>query len=446
VRTIAGDWKFSLDYYKTSLSTLNTALEQVPVYKPWQALDPGRDYSIDIRYACMPAFTKRDIRDNFPSGMLPSDRSINQGLENKEISLVETSGTTDDKVTNIWNQKWWDASEKSSWKLNSHINKIATGDHREAILVNPRNVGFISDNIDLPIEKRRLSRYLYLNEKTDPIKWTPELMNRMIGELNVFQPAVLEANPSYLARLCRHIAVKKKIVFQPGIITFTYEYPTSLHYRQIRRVFDVPMASSYGTTETGYVFMQCEKGKFHQNTDFCRVDFQPFKPEHGGPLRGRILVTPFNNPWNHMLRFDVGDLVRLEASGRCACGRDSGLILSSIEGRKTNITLTCHDRPVTLHELDTALNILEDIDEYKLVQVNPNSYELHLVSQRTDKSKLSATSKEILQELYGKEANVSVIYETAIPPENSGKYQLSKNLFPVDLEKYLDERYLPPKL
>ena len=230
--------------------------------------------------------------------MLPAECNLNQGLESGEILLVDTSGTTEDKITNIWNQTWWDKSERASWQLNSEVREIATGEHHEAILVNPLNVGIISDEVDLTLDERRTSRFLYLNEKTDPLAWSPGLMDRMINEINLFRPAILEANPSYLARLCRYITANRKTVCQPDVIIFTYEYPTQLYYRQIRQVFSIPLVSSYGTTETGYVFMQCEEGKLHQNIDYCRVDFQPFREEYGGPWLGRILVTPLRNPWS----------------------------------------------------------------------------------------------------------------------------------------------------
>ncbi len=85
---------------------------------------------------------------------------------------------------------------------------MATGNHMEAILVNARNVGIPSDEVDLPFEKRRLARFLYLNEKTNPALWPPRLMDRMIDELAVFKPAILEANPSLLAKLCRYAAAE----------------------------------------------------------------------------------------------------------------------------------------------------------------------------------------------------------------------------------------------
>ncbi|MDD5287696.1 MAG: hypothetical protein PHY28_01080 [Dehalococcoidales bacterium] len=432
-------WKFTADYYRRSLKVLETALLELPAYHSWRVYDPGSEFSIDTRYQAMPALTKKDIRAYFPDGFTSSDYNIPQGLASGVISFVDTSGTTDDKVTNIWNQEWWDASERASWKLNSYAFRIATGEHPEAILVNPLNVGYVSDTVDLPMEKRRLSRFLYLSERTSHYSWTARHMDRMVRELALFKPVVLEANPSLLAKLCRYIIESKQTVFQPGLIVLTYENPTNFHYRQIRQVFNVPIASSYGTTETGYVFMQCEEGKFHQNSEYCRVDFQPLKTEHGGPLLGRILVTTFNNPWYYLIRFDVGDLVRIDEKGGCACGRDSGLILSAIEGRFANATLTCGGRLVSSRELDNNLSVLEGIDEYKLEQISSGSYALHLASRREDKKRLSGAATSILKKLYGKEAKVSVVFEDAISPENSGKYRVSKALFPLKMEDYLEE-------
>jgi len=432
---------FSSEYHRRSMNVLETALNQVGAYKSWKIFDPGEEYPIDLRYAAMPVLTKKNIRKHFPRGLMPVDRDIEDGLASGEVEFVNTSGTVDDSVTNIWNQKWWDASERASWRLNSHAEKIATGNHPEAILASPLNVGFVSDHVDLPMEKRRLARFLYLNEKTDPRCWTSEQMDRMIRELGVYRTAVLEANPSLLARLCRYVIAKKKAVFQPRLIVFTYEYPTSFHYRQIQRVLRVPTASSYGSTEAGYVFMQCEQGKFHQNCEFCRVDFQPLKTKHGGPSLGRILITTFNNPWYHLVRFNIGDLVRLDEEGRCSCGRGSGLILSAIEGRVKDVTLTCDGRLVTLRELDNALSVLEGVDEYQLRQLSPYAYRLHLVTQRTDRRSLREEATDILSKLYGQEARISVIYETAIAPEPSGKYRVSAAMFPLKIEGFLRERH-----
>ena len=434
---------FSPEYHKYSLNLLEMALKELPAYRSWRAFDPGDRHPVDARYAAMPALTKKDIRDHFPDGFVPPGRDVKQGLQSGEIEFVKTSGTSDVSVTNIWNQKWWDGSERSSWRLNSHTARLAAVTLTEAILANPLNVGFVSNDADLPMEKRRLARFLYLNEKSDPALWTPALMDRMSDELAEFRPVILEANPSLLAKLCRYLAGCGKKVFQPDLIVFTYEYPSVLHYRQIRRVFASPTASSYGSTETGYVFMQCEEGKFHQNSESCRVDFQPLKPRHGGHEIGRILVTPFDNPWYRIIRFDVGDLVRLDQGGACPCGRNSGIILSAIEGRMAAVTLTLTGRLVTLRELDNVIGGISGIDEYALGQTDKDSYDLAIVSQVKDKKALAGKAGALLRRLYGDGAKISVRYEDAISPDSTGKYRLAKADFPLNGEDFLDENGPP---
>ena len=433
--------RFSNEYLEKSRVMLEYATGNLAAYKSWRAFDPGKDKSIDERYAAMPVLTKKEIREHFPNGFVPADKDIDKGLESGEISFVKTSGSSDAfRVTNIWNQQWWDASEEASWGLNAHAARLATGEHPEAILVNARNVGIISDEEDLPLEKRRLGRFLYLNEKTDPTAWTPRLMDRMIEELGIFKPDLLEANPSFLAKLCRYITENRRKVFQPGLIVFTYEFPSRLHYRQVGKVFKSPAISSYGSTETGYVLMQCEKGKLHQNTRSCRLDFQPLKPENGGPYTGRMLVTPFDNPWYYMLRFDVGDFARLDEEQKCACGRDDGYIISEVEGRWTNVTLAMDGHLVTLNNLDKAIDSLRDIDEYRLEQPSKGVYHLFLVSKRKDRNTLTAEAETILHYVYGHTAKIKIVFKEQLAPEDSGKYSLAKTLFNIGkIENYLDK-------
>jgi hypothetical protein len=91
------------------------------------------------------------------------------------------------------------------------------------------------------------------------------------------------------------------------------------------------------------------------------------------------------------------------------------------------------------------MSTLDGFDEYRLEQVSLREFDLHLVSSRQDRKRLTKEATEVLKELYGKEARVSVIYEEALSPEDSGKYAIAKALFPIDIEGYLDERFVPEK-
>lgn len=421
---------FSEKYYQRSHKALTTALESVPAYRSWRMIDPGNGRTIDERYSALPELTKQDIREHFPHDLVPDNRDVAKGLEQGEIEYVETSGTTSEKVTNVWHQEWWDMSEASSWKLNIHTAHL-NHNHREAQLASSLSVGFRSD-ADIPMHSRILNdRLLFLNEKISPQQWNSYHFKRIIRELNEFKPAILEANPSYLARFACWAIDNNARVYLPDVILFTYELPSALQIKSIRKIFPVPFASSYGTTETGYVFMQCEHGTFHQNTDFCRVDFEPLKDKHGGHYVGRILVTIFNNKWTSLLRFDVGDLVRLSEDGFCPCGRSEGFMLSAIEGRVANATFTTSGRLVTNKEVDDIFVKVNGIRDYKVEQNSPTQYNIKIVSN-CDKNTAEKDTMQTMQLLYGINAEVKIFHCTDIEPEASGKYRRTKTNFTFD--------------
>ena len=431
------------DYFERCTAALDQALDEVPAYRAWRQFDRGKGTPIDERYAGLPALTKRDMNVHTPAAFIPPGRSLAEGLKSGEIELVETSGTTEDKVVNVWYQPWWNASELASWALNAHAAKVTTGEQREAILANPLNVGFRSELGDLPMEKRRLVRFLFLNDLADPLAWTDDYCDRMLRELELFQPVTLEANPSLLSRLCRYVLRTRKRAYQPPLIVLTYEYPSFIHHRHMAAVFNAPIMSSYGSTESGYVFSECEHGRFHQNVDYCRVDFLPFRDDFGGPELGKLLVTTFDNPWRSLIRFDVGDVGRLEPKP-CPCGRKAGITLALIEGRTANLTITPEGRPVTQAQVDRSLALISRIDDYELRQTDESSYRLRIVGDTGLDPSTDAQAREVLRKIYGSKARITVEEAQDLAPGPSGKFQLVKALFPLNHASFLDPRFRPP--
>ena len=438
--------RYAPDYPERCARALDEALRDVPAYELWRALDPGPERSVFSRLAALPALTKADLRLHGPQGFVPHGRDIAAGVGAHEIELVETSGSTGDRVTNVWYQPWWDASETASWQLNAHARAAAVGEHPEAILTSPWCTGFPCEADYLAIHQRTMGRFLYLSERADPSTWSAELMDRMVKELNAFKPVVIEANPSFLARLSRHIVERRLRVPSPAIIILTYENPSILHHRQISRAFDAPIASSYGATEAAYVFMECEAGRMHQVTESCHVDFLPFAPEHGGPDIGRILVTTFGNPWRALVRFDIGDVVRLDGPAPCPCGRNDGLTLAAVEGRTISITLALDGRAVTQGAVDRALGAVEGLVEYQMLQKGPGAYYLRFVAEEGASSIVGGAAREALRGIYGNAAVVTAEPVGAIVPDPPGKYKLATSLDPVDPDALLEASYAPKVL
>jgi phenylacetate-CoA ligase len=419
-------------YRERCLETLDAALNHTPMYKAWRSLDPGKSFSVDARYAALPALTKQEIRAHFPYGVVPQELDLDAALARGEVSFVKTSGTADESLTNIWNQGWWNDSEKASWALNAHAESVCTGSHREAILASALSVGPRSEGPQIKRDERILRNYFFLNEYGSVAEWPAGHEQRILAELEEYSPAVIEANPSLLARFSRWAWRKGEAVFQPSLITLTYEFPSALQLRAIRRVFSSPIASSYGATEAGYVFMECERGRLHQNSDFCRVDLLPVKGLEKEKV-GLILVTTFGNKWFPLLRFEIGDLGRISPDA-CPCGRNFGMTLSSIEGRLVSLFLAAGNKPVTHRQLDQAIASVEGIDEYRLDQDLHKQVWLRLVADgsRSVQSVLG-DAREAVQHLLGDEINVTAEAVHSLLPEPSGKFLLAKRHFPLDI-------------
>jgi phenylacetate-CoA ligase len=427
---------YTRDYRIFAKAALETALSSVPAYQTWRRQNLGSSADIFARYQAMPVLSKADLRQHQPAEFVPEGRDLAAALARGEVELVKTSGSTSDAVTNVWCQEWWDASEAASWKLHAAMASVQLGAHREAILASPRCVGFASADGYLSTEQRTLCNYLFLCEKADPAEWSATLCDRMIEELRRFEPVVIEANPSFLSVLCRHAIKHHREVYQPAVVTLTYENPSLIHLRHFQSIFQCPVISSYGATESGYVFMQCEAGRLHQNVEHCHVDFQPLAARHGGPAVGRILVTTFHNPWRALIRFDMGDLVRLAAEP-CPCGRHQGLTLDAIEGRFANTTLSLAGRLVTQRQADAAIAEVDGIDQYELVQTGADTVSVRTVSDTREPAAIAPELRASLQRCYGDSVKIIVGHVRALSPVLGVKYRLARADFEIDIHDFL---------
>ena len=355
-------------YWERCAEALDLALDATPFYAAWRASDPGQDVPVTRRYAVLPALTKDDIRAHFPHGFVPAGVDFVEELASGRVAYVSTSGSTEDRVTLFWSQAWWDRSERASWKLNAHLRSVADGTHREAVLASPLCVGPYRSGETLPVSARTLGRLLFLNQTVNPAYWKDEDARRIVEELAAFRPAVLEADPFYLAALAAFARDRALTLYQPAVITLTYSFPAKVFLNVVRQAFGAPLVSSYGSTETGYVFAECERGRLHQNTDSCHVDFVPLEKRPSGTVLGRLLVTPFGHPVQCFVRFDVGDLAEVAAVPSCPCGRSGGLTLERVMGRAADVTETRDGQRVTVADVDAVLAEMPEVRGFQIDQ------------------------------------------------------------------------------
>ena len=403
---------------------LDLALEATPFYAAWRGSDLGSKAPVAQRYAALPSLAKADIRAHFPQGFVPDGVDFEAELKSGRVSYVSTSGSTADQVTLFWSQAWWERSERASWALNAQLRRFADGNPREAVLASPRCVGPYRPGETLPVGERTLGRLLFLNQTINPGCWATEDVRRMLGELAAFRPAVLEADPFYLAALAAFAKDHGLTVYQPDVITFTYSFPARAFLNVIRQVFAAPLVSSHGSTETGYVFMECEHGRMHQNAESCHVDFVPIEIRASGAVLGRLLVTPFRHPVQRFVRFDVGDLAELAPGRPCPCGRREGLTLERLVGRASDVTVARDGRRVTVADADAVIAEVPEVRGFQIDQSIEGDLRVRLCLAPQAASGVLQRVEQALERAYG--FPVVAQAASALEHEASGKVRLAR--------------------
>ena len=289
---------------------------------------------------------------------------------------------------------------------------------REAVLTTPACGAGVCHLGNASMAERSIDGMLFLNENADPSLWTERDVDRMLDEWVRFAPRGVEADPAYLAIVAR-AAIKRGITLPaPDFVTLTYETTTRAMRRDIGRAVSAPLYQLYGATEAGVLFMECEHGRLHPNERHSHIDLEPIP---GTARLARVLVTTLGRAWMPLLRYDVGDVVRVAESRECACGLGSdGPLLERVEGRQSDCA-TVGGETVTPLMLDDAihqaLGRAATLEQWQLAGDT-----LHVADPTSRQS--VAVAAEAVGALLGR--SIRGEHVSAIAPEASGKYRLVK--------------------
>src|SRR6266542_781935 len=305
---------------------------EVPLYAG-RAAPPDSDDAgaIAAWLGSLPTIQKRDLRRGFPKSLVRRSCDLKGSMQKGEVEIIATSGTTENRLQVLWEWSWWDPQEREAMRLNARVAGAMTpgATFHEAVLTTPVCGGTTCHIGTLTREERTVDGMLFLNQVADPSLWNEGELERMVAEWNDLLPDGVEAEPQYLAMLCRHALARGVALHAPAFVTLTYEQATRSALRSIHRALpSTGVYNLYGATEAGVIFMECTHGRLHHNTRHSHVELL----DVGGGL-SRVVVTTLGRTWMPLLRYDIGDLVQL-ASDACGCGRDDGgYVLGRIEGR-----------------------------------------------------------------------------------------------------------------
>lgn len=163
---------------------------------------------------------------------------------------------------------------------------------------------------------------------------TPDNLLRYATDLNAFRPAFVAGFPSAIGELARVMAQHGLRPAAPPRAVFTTSESLDAAQRElIEAVFGCPVRNQYAASEGAPFIMECREGRLH--IDLVSGVIEVVDDAGRPACEGDMLVTCFYTTETPIIRYRIGDAVRLSDEPRCACGWDTPLV-DAIHGRRTD--------------------------------------------------------------------------------------------------------------
>src|SRR4029079_16267533 len=159
---------YSAAHWRRVSDETRQMVAEVPLYRdrPEPPADPA---TVDRWLSQIPPVGKRELRKGFPKALLRHNQDLHTAMQDEQVTLLATSGTTADRLQVIWEWSWWDPQEREAMRLNTRIARgMENTEYREAVLTTPACGGGTCHIGSQTAEERSIDGMLFLNESADP--------------------------------------------------------------------------------------------------------------------------------------------------------------------------------------------------------------------------------------------------------------------------------------
>ncbi|WP_366522831.1 AMP-binding protein [uncultured Planococcus sp.] len=246
--------------------------------------------------------------------------------------------------------------------------------------------------------------------------------DKIVNQLNAFQPALLGGYPTALELLLPYKR-SGKLSISPVLIMAGGEHMSGDLRTELKEVFGCMVQSTYACTEAGTIACECREGRYHLNEDWLIVEAvdRDFRPVADGVQAEQLLITNLFNYTQPFIRYAVTDRAIIH-SNPCPCGKPSRWI--ELEGRTDEILSFSGGRKVAPLAVQSVIADIETIDRFQLIQRREDTLELRLQAQKPDQAFKEAEQK--LQAFFQKQGIHADIVLSGKAPQahpGSGKFK-----------------------
>jgi phenylacetate-CoA ligase len=177
--------------------------------------------------------------------------------------------------------------------------------------------------------------------------------------------------------------------------------------------------------------LECPQGSLHIHplTGVFEVVDENMQPAN----EGEILVTPFTTHGTPLVRYRIGDRIKLAPeSFQCACG-SSFPVVEYIDGRTSDFIWSPENGKVNLGNISNCTKDVDGIVCFQVMQKEANAVHIAVVANEQFTQEQQQHFLDAMALRLGDSVAIHLDLVKEIPREPSGKFRLVKNMLGPEL-------------
>jgi phenylacetate-CoA ligase len=259
----------------------------------------------------------------------------------------------------------------------------------------------------------------------------PKELDTVISHARRWRPEFLFAYATAATLLARHPGANEIAPFRG--IQVTAELLTPTARSTIQDGLRGPVFNRYGCREVGNIAHECEaRDGLHVFEDSHLVEVVGKDGQHvSNGLPGRVVVTNLTNRATPFVRYDLGDIARLQ-HGRCSCGR-SGSRLYLIEGRLGEVVTSPSGKWIHGEFFTHLFYGVDGVRRFRVIQSSRRRLHIQIESDRPIAQAVFHFLDESIRNAADPEFEITFEQVAVIEPSPSGKYRFVESSVPLEV-------------
>ncbi len=281
---------------------------------------------------------------------------------------------------------------------------------------------------DIQNKKFWKTDYLYKVRYYSTFHIKEEYLKYYIEDLIKYQPKYIVGFPSTILEIAK-FGKKNGYTYSKEItqaIFPTAETITLEMRNEIESFFNAKIYNQYASSEGAPFIFECINGNLH--LELQSGVFEVLDNNNRYSKEGRLVITSFTTDATPLIRYDIGDRIKLETiDKKCNCGNNNPMV-KEILGRIDDYIYSPETGKVNLGNVSNTLKDTKGIVRFQAIQNSLNSIDILLVVDGIEYNK--SIEKKFLQnwkDRVGSKMVLNISYVNNIPVEKSGKYRIVKN-------------------